>query len=60
LVYIDTTKEKEKEMKLYHMAEKRVNEIMARMKYYYEKDLELQEKKKLACQKLSYLEDLSK
>jgi len=42
------------------MAEKRVNEIMARMKYYYERDLELQEKKKLACQKLSYLEDLSR
>lgn len=29
-------------MKLLHMAEKRVTEIMARMKYYYEKDLELQ------------------
>lgn len=47
-------------MRLYLLAEKQADEIIAKMKYYFEKDIELQEKKRLACQKINYLEELAR
>jgi hypothetical protein len=41
------------------MADRKAEEIIDKMKNSYELDLELTEKKKLACQKLSYLEKLA-
>ena len=47
-------------MRLYLLAEKQADEIIAKMKYYFEKDIELQEKRRLACQKINYLEELGR
>ncbi len=41
------------------MADRKAEEIIEKMKNFYELDLELTEKKKLACQKLSYIDKLS-
>lgn len=41
------------------MADRRAEEILQRMRLCHEKDKELYEQKKLACQKLNYLSDLA-
>lgn len=47
-------------MKLALIGEKKAGEVMQEMNRRYEKDLQLQEQKKLACKKLNYMEDLTK
>lgn len=42
------------------MGDRKAEEILQRMRLCYDKDKELFEKKKLACQKLSYLSELAK
>lgn len=54
------TKEKEKEAKLYQFAERKATAIIDEMDRRYEKDLDLYQKRQLACKKLTFLEELSK
>jgi hypothetical protein len=42
MFYTDTSKEKDKENRLLHLAERKADELMAKMKYFYDKDIELQ------------------
>lgn len=53
-------KEKEKEAKLFIFAERQASAIIEEMEKRYEKDLELYQRKQLACKKLNYLDDLAK
>lgn len=53
-------KEKEKEAKLFIFAERQASGIIDEMEKRYEKDLELYQRKQLACRKLTYLDDLAK
>lgn len=54
------TKEKEKELKIAHFAERKASSLIDEMEKRYEKDIELYQKKQLACKKLSFLEELAK
>ena len=58
--YPVNSKEKEKEAKLFIFAERQASAIIDEMEKRYEKDLELYQRKQLACRKLTYLEDLAK
>lgn len=42
------------------VAEEKVDEILLKMRHYYDEDTRLFEAKKMACKKLNYLEELGK
>jgi len=42
------------------IAEEKVDGILLKMKHYYDEDIRLFEAKKMACKKLSYIEELGK
>jgi hypothetical protein len=58
--YPVNTKEKEKEAKLYQFAERKASALIDEMEKRYEKDVELYQKKQLACKKLTFLDELAK